>query len=154
MKTCYTCNESKPAEAYSLRSDGKGPEGVCKVCKNIYAKAKQREKRLADPVLSKRKQMLANARHRAKTNGYPCTITLDDICQPDTCPVLGIPLDWNSSVRANPNGPSLDKHVPELGYIPGNVSVVSRRGNMLKSDMTVEDAENVLRFLKSLGLEK
>lgn len=42
------------------------------------------------------------------------------------CPVLGIDLTT----------PSLDKIIPALGYVPGNIAVISMKANMLKGDET------------------
>ena len=61
---------------------------------------------------------------------YPCTITKDDIFIPSHCPVFGMPLEIGQGVPTD-NSPSLDKIIPALGYIPGNVLVVSNKANIL-----------------------
>jgi hypothetical protein len=98
-----------------------------------------------------RKRMILSARARATEGGYPCTITLNDIVIPTRCPVLGIPL--RSSVGrlegVTDNSPSLDKVVPALGYVPGNVIVVSHRANRLKSDASLAELTLLARFYKS-----
>lgn len=45
-----------------------------------------------------------------------------------------------------PNSPSLDKIVPELGYVKGNIVVVSLRANQIKSDATIEELQAVAKF--------
>ena len=37
------------------------------------------------------------------------------------------------------NSPSLDKIVPELGYVPGNITIVSSKANRLKSQQSPEE---------------
>jgi hypothetical protein len=86
----------------------------------------------------KRKQrpeffMLSNARHRAKERGQPCTISEKDIVIPAVCPLLGLALETQLGVLAH-NSPSLDRIDPALGYVPGNVWVISHRANSMKND--------------------
>lgn len=49
---------------------------------------------------------------------------------PETCPVLGIPLTIGG--KRSPSSPSLDRIDPALGYVPGNIRVISDRANRLK----------------------
>jgi hypothetical protein len=83
--------------------------------------------------------ILKNARNRAKAKGIPFTITEEDIVIPEVCPVLGIPLERGDQKDFAYNSPSLDRIVPELGYVPGNVIVMSNKANRMKSDGTKED---------------
>ena len=51
------------------------------------------------------------------------TITINDLVFPERCPVLNIPL--LSTGKRTDNSPSLDRIIPSLGYVPGNVKVIS-----------------------------
>jgi len=88
--------------------------------------------------------MLRAARQRAAKRGIPCTISAEDIEKVwvDTCPILGIPLRLNED-KAGPDSPSLDKIIPSLGYVPGNIQVISNLANMMKHDAS---PEQLLRF--------
>ena len=46
------------------------------------------------------------------------------------------------------NKATLDKLVPELGYVPGNVFIISWRANKLKSNMTIDELEKILNYMK------
>lgn len=82
----------------------------------------------------------AAAKERANKSGIPFNIELSDILIPDICPVLGIRIDKNlGRGRRQPDSPSLDKFVPERGYVKGNIQVVSWRANWLKNNGTVEE---------------
>ena len=84
--------------------------------------------------------MVQKARSRAKAMGLPCSITKHDIAIPDLCPILGIPLFENKGGgHSGPNSPSLDKIIPSLGYVPGNVQVISHRANTAKNDLSPEE---------------
>lgn len=93
--------------------------------------------------------MVRNARHRADAAGVPFTITKDDIYIPSHCPVLGIPL-IRGKKGGGPNSPSLDRVRPELGYVPGNIIVVSNRVNTLKSDATIQELRDIASFYATL----
>jgi len=69
--------------------------------------------------------------------GLPFALTPDDLVMPKLCPVLGIPLEVRG--RGEPNTPSVDRVIPALGYVRGNVRVISWRANKLKSDCTDPD---------------
>jgi hypothetical protein len=83
------------------------------------------------------------ARHRALKLGVPFTVTEADIVIPATCPVLGIPLKSGNRHTA----PSLDRHKPALGYVPGNITVMSNRANILKSDATTDEILSLAVYL-------
>lgn len=102
----------------------------------------------------RRYEALNNARTRAKRKGVPCTITIDDVPPiPDTCPVLGIPLRINNTA-AQGDSPSLDRIVPELGYVPGNVMWISNRANSIKNDATPTELRAVADFYENLHLRR
>lgn len=89
------------------------------------------------------KRMLQNAKYR---KGSDCTITLEDIVIPDVCPVYGIPLDRAAPPRS-PNKPSLDRIDNTKGYIPGNVCVISWAANSDKSNLTLDQAKALVRYM-------
>lgn len=86
------------------------------------------------------KKMLNRAKERAKKNNIPFSITEKDIVIPEYCPILGIKLEHHRGKSgAYKNSPSLDKIVPELGYVPGNVRVISQLANQCKGNATKEE---------------
>ena len=89
------------------------------------------------------------ARHKAKQQGVPFTIKASDIVIPKMCPILGIPLQ--SRGKSRDVAPSLDKVIPELGYVPGNIAVISNRANRIKSDSTQEELEKILQYVKQFN---
>lgn len=106
--------------------------------------ARQRELIQQDP----RPYLLKCARKRAKKTGREFSITIDDIVVPSHCPVLGLELTVLSEASASHNSMSLDRIDNNLGYVPGNVIVVSYRANTLKKDASVEELEAIVNFYK------
>ena len=95
--------------------------------------------------------MLREARRRAKERGVEFNIRPDQIEWPKDglCPIKKVPLERNSGNVAS-NSPSLDRIHSNKGYIPGNVRIISWRMNNLKGDLTLEEAENLLLYMKGL----
>jgi len=95
--------------------------------------------------LAAERRLLNSARYRAKRDGLPFGIDLDDIVIPERCPILGVVLNRSGGPRNNAT-PSLDKIVPEHGYTKGNVVVVCWRANRLKSSAGKTELAALARF--------
>jgi len=86
--------------------------------------------------------LVRHARTRGRRERVPATLSRADLgTLPTVCPVLGVPIEYGASRSgaANPYGPSLDRIIPRLGYVPGNVRIVSVRANLLRNDGTAEE---------------
>lgn len=82
------------------------------------------------------------AKHRAKREKIPFNITEKYLLTlpSELCPVFNIKLGWcKRTGGANSHSPSLDKIVPELGYVEGNVQWVSYKANSMKSNATFSE---------------
>lgn len=104
-----------------------------------------REKRKAYDKNRRRERLLGEARKRAREKGIAITITVDDIVIPQKCPALGIPLAFDGKRE---NWPSLDRLDNSLGYVPGNVFVISCRANKIKNDATLAEIEAIARYMR------
>jgi hypothetical protein len=96
-------------------------------------KLKNRKNATRDRRKSPVRGLLFGARERAKKKGIPCDITRADINVPEACPVLGIPLIRSVGKMGTDNSPSLDRVNPCIGYVRGNVVVMSHRANAIKN---------------------
>lgn len=98
-------------------------------------------------VRSPRFKVWIEAKGRAKKKGLPFTIGVTDVVVPALCPLLGIPLKHHVGDGKGPRDdtPSLDRLVPRLGYVPGNVWVISNRANRIKADATADELALVSR---------
>ena len=93
------------------------------------------------------KWLLWTARARAKKKGLLFSIKEADIVIPECCPVLGIELRPTDG-SVSDSSPTLDRLDSSLGYIPGNVRVISHKANRLKSDMTLDEVKKLLRYME------
>lgn len=94
-----------------------------------------------------------SAKSRAKRNGIKFDLEFSDIVIPEFCPVLGIKLKQRDGKLAD-NSPSLDRIIPELGYVKGNVLVVSNKANRIKNNATVDELCRLAEFYFNLVKER
>lgn len=149
-KVCAKCATEKPKTAYYKSSGTYG--GLMHNCIEC-TKAVQYEKRHLIYAL------VSRAKARAKDNKLPFNLTTDyvatlinDLDNP-ICPVLGIPMTWRQEKAGTnhvaSNSLSLDRIVPERGYVEGNVAVISMLANQIKTNATYHDIFKVAEWLKN-----
>lgn len=95
--------------------------------------------------------MWSGARQRADVAGLPFSISVDDIVIPDRCPVLDIVLTPTPKGSGRMDAaPSIDRIKPSLGYVPGNVVVISWRANQIKNRWEASELRRVAEWLDYL----
>lgn len=62
--------------------------------------------------------------------------------------MLGLALSLGAG-KSHDNSPTLDRIVPDLGYVPGNVAVISFRANAIKRNATVAELKAVAAWLET-----
>lgn len=156
MKVCGKCKNPKEVTEFGrckTYPDGRTYE--CRECHNLVRRewSKNNRKKSNDIL---RKYLKANpefslfvsAKARAKKYGKPFGISRKDIVIPEVCPVLGIPLFKSGQKHSMGNSPSLDAIVPTLGYVPGNIAVISHRANTIKTNATPGELRKVADWLE------
>lgn len=108
--------------------------------------------------LSKKRQedpcrfIFYSAKCRSKRNGIVFEITKNDVYElypiDGKCPILGIDLSPSVSTTQD-SSPSLDRIIPELGYVKGNIVIISHRANRIKNNSTLEDLKKIVCFLEN-----
>ena len=119
----------------------------------LWERKRMQKYREADPKKVWSWYASARARSRARDRNVPYSISpayLQSIAV-DICPVLGFPLVYSTKATTSPNprpdNPSVDCIIPGLGYVPGNVAVISRRANVIKNDATADEVMRVAVWL-------
>lgn len=144
-KTCKSCGVNKPIDQYY--SNRRGLHSVCRPCyikRNSAYQAKYRSKnRFAIRVRS--------CKSRSREKQLPFNLTSKHLkgIWTGVCPAFGVPLNINS-LRGSEGHAQLDRIIPDLGYIQGNVVWLSERANRIKDDASIEDLERLIKWLKSL----
>lgn len=89
---------------------------------------------------------------RAKKDGTPFELTYEEaermIRETPVCPVFGVLLTPGTK-RARDNSPSFDCFIPALGYVTGNVHVISFRANRLKGNATAAEIQQLAGWMQS-----
>ena len=96
---------------------------------------------------------ISNCKRRSKKESIPFNLTPEYIYNifpaDGICPILGCKIVFGLD-DGNENSPSLDKIIPSLGYVEGNVIWVSMRANRLKSDASLDEMKRLYDFYAEL----
>ena len=149
-RVCDVCNVEKNLNHFSLLDKTRIKTMERKItCKNCSKALNERERRNRDWKIDAARLLYKNIKSRCKRMGREFSIELEDILIPEKCPVFGFNLkreDRETWMFA----PSVDRIYSSKGYIKGNVTVVSRRANILKRDATLEELEQLFNYYKTL----
>tara|TARA_R110002126_G_scaffold43449_1_gene124474 strand:+ start:694 stop:1335 length:642 start_codon:yes stop_codon:yes gene_type:complete len=166
-RLCKYCNEQKHFKEFRELQKGRGWKAQngsarypqCLVCERIAAAKRYR--------LNGIHQKYNGARTNAKKKGVPFEISKEYLIQllanaPDKCPVFGTKFVINRYTAKNKENKgsfrddsvSLDRIIPELGYVEGNLVIVSDLANRIKTNATPEQIIKVGEFYKKLLKKK
>lgn len=161
LKQCYDCLKVKPLANFQMLVRVSKRCRKCRRTASAEAEQRNRDRSRAyfrnnrDAALFRvrtryredpRNGLLVSARGRAKQRGRSFSIIKGDLHVPKACPLLGIPIIAGSR---SDNSPTIDRIDPRFGYILGNVWIVSRKANTIKSDATIEEVDILLRNWKA-----
>lgn len=92
--------------------------------------------------------LLHRAKMRAKNAGIAFNLHISDIIIPEYCPIFPqIKLSPVTTRGGSDSSPSLDRIKPDIGYIKGNVQVISSRANRAKSNLTPQEIFQLAQYL-------
>lgn len=121
-----------------------------------YEKRKERKRVWLNNYRSTRegyiRTSLASIKHRCKLNNIPFDLTYEflESIAVKRCPIFGIEFVWktqNKGPGADENSPTLDRVIPDLGYVQGNVVFISFLANRIKQDVTEKELYAVADWL-------
>ena len=95
-------------------------------------------------------RILTRVRSRSKQKNIPFNLTIEDIKVPEICPLLGVPIESQPKKGYHPNSPSIDRIIPDKGYVKGNIWIISNRANTLKNDATLSELKTLVENLEKL----
>lgn len=111
---------------------------------NKKSRDKDRRLKLENPVKNWYQQVKQDAHKR----GHEFNLTIEDFALPEKCPILGIPLQFHFDSKIYPDTPSMDRVDNLVGYLKGNVRVISWKANRYKSNMSKETVRNILEYME------
>jgi hypothetical protein len=101
-------------------------------------------------------KMYMAAKFRAKQKNIPFTLKLSEMPDiPKKCPVFGFDLEKGGNGHGlRDKSPSLDKIIPEKGYILGNVQIISGKANKMKSNATTEEIGKLYKYMLEISKKR
>ena len=159
-KICRNCKQEKLLEKYQLFKSHNGKEysrHTCRDCINLRTLSKETpsdKRQKANREKKRRESWEYSMFHQAKQRSIKKSIPFDldqeyiKSILTESCPILGIPLKKGTGSFSD-NSPSLDRINPKLGYVKGNVKVVSDRANRIKRDASIEELKAIINYMEN-----
>lgn len=154
-----TCSKCLLEKHNTRRQNGYVWSGT-KVCSSKYYLKnrdkfllKARQQRLRDPKRYWAVNAASAAKKRANYLGLPFDIDADYVVSilTDKCPVFGTVFKYHGNGVGNKQSATLDRLKPKLGYVRGNLVVISRLANCIKQDAGHSEIRRVADWLEKLA---
>jgi len=156
-RRCIGCKTSKPLtrDYYRLSKTYRGIvylSRTCKECKSAADSHNSKTYQKSHPERFWITKTVSCALRRARNSKVPADrnalrqIAMEHI-HGSPCLCCGTPMTFFSSGTRN-TWASLDRVIPSRGYVHGNLQFICYRCNLLKSDATISEMENILKYMK------
>lgn len=149
-KLCKFCNEDFLVEHANQKF-------CCEMCrvearrvyKLDYYQRKEVKARMRNSAADWRSRNYVQSRlntikNKSKEIGVEFNLAVEDIVVPTHCPALGLELDGHDSNHTW----TIDRLIPELGYIPENIRIISGQANRLKNNSTLWEMRALLAYME------
>ena len=141
MKTCSNCKGEFDLDMFEYNKKKRCYRSICKKCRNIQI-MEMRYSTVENHI----KRRLSRLKERAKRLGFPFDLSYDDLAnqlelQDRKCFYTDKPLVFYEykKIPDKRTAPSIDKIIPEKGYVKGNIVWCIDRINSIKYDVTLDE---------------
>lgn len=141
---CTKCNTVKPSKEFNRGRKGTDKEYVFSYCKDC------RNKQIIANLNSDPRKFIKDRFNRlllrSKKDNIKCTITFEELLlryysQKEKCFFTDEPFSFVAGQKLQRNSLSIDKIIPEKGYVKGNVVFTTHRINTCKNDLSLSEIE-------------
>ena len=151
-KKCNKCEHNKP---FSEFPKGKDANGLYYICKSCLLERNQRHYRQKDPLTRWIDATASDVKGRAKRKGIIFTLTKELLRsmytnQHGKCVYCTNEFDLNGTQHDHKRSPSIDRLIPEQGYVESNVVLCCHRCNTIKNDATLDELRLLTETLSAL----
>ena len=148
---CPQCKQWLPLHAnffYKNKTRKSGFTNQCKDCIN----ERNRNLLIEENVETWFTWKAADSKHRAKKKGIDFNLKFDDLEYPVFCPMTKNKLSYavmtkNTEYRQRAEAASLDRINCNIGYVAGNVRIVSWRYNFMKGPYSDNDLYEICKII-------
>ena len=145
MYLCIKCKLHK--ESTEFHKDIRKPEGIdnrCKVCRKEQAHQSRLDNYFNEYTRTKKSEC------KKKSYNFDLTPEYLESIWTGFCAIFNSPITYNHQGCGSHHvgQAALDRKIPELGYVIGNVQWVSGRANRIKYNATIEELEMILKNMK------
>lgn len=148
----YYAQNREKCRVYNKAWAKNNPEKIKQYIKKFKQRADYSERRKAyrQKFLSKQsnetdREWQRRTFNRRKRSSGRSALQPTDLTWPTHCPVFGYELDYTGQDPIR--GWSIDRLNPAHGYVPGNVAIISRLANTIKSNATSTQIRQVADWL-------
>ncbi len=168
-KLCKKCNTIKTTD--NFHKNKRTTSGLSEYCisckkeydllyrqtdkiKQMYSSEKYKRKKLKYKNENYIKIKLITTKMSARARNIEFSIDENDLSiLPEYCPLLNVKIDYEYGNGINLNAASIDRIDNSKGYIKGNVWIISRLANTMKSEATIEQllefSNNTIKIFKN-----
>lgn len=138
------------ASSEKYRNSEKGKQAQRKWRKSEGCKASRARWKDKDPEWAWALAAVWSARRRASKAAVAFNLTNEYVRSilPSHCPVFGTPFMYQGNKKTGAESPSVDRLKPELGYVLGNIAIISLKANAIKQNANAEEIQKVADWLK------
>lgn len=157
MKICERCGKEKGFRCFR-RGRARKNHAVCNQCDDYlkkrnsgyFKKSKNQEQKDEYKRNNPLKVVCSAAKGRATKNNIPFNISSDYLegLWTGKCACCGVDIEYGTNDRKHQA--QLDRSIPSVGYVKGNVAFLCKTCNMIKSDACWEEVEAVYNYMKGL----
>tara|TARA_A100001234_G_scaffold221251_1_gene236527 strand:- start:627 stop:1289 length:663 start_codon:yes stop_codon:yes gene_type:complete len=147
---CCSCKQWLPLNVeyfYVSKRNKMGYTGKCKECHEKY----RTNRRMTEDTKIWFSERSSAAKQRIKGKNLAFTISYKDLDYPAYCPITGLKLTYllsrGGTGRKRLHAASIDRIDSNLGYVPGNVRIISWAANWMKSYL---DEDNFLDIVEKI----
>lgn len=94
------------------------------------------------------KRLFRSAKQRSKNEGVVFNLEVQDIEVHSNCPVCNVEMKVSSKKGGTTSSPTLDKIIPEKGYVKGNIAVICKLCNSTKGSGSAELHRKIADYIE------
>jgi hypothetical protein len=115
-----------------------------------YSKRSRALRLKRNPLEFRLKRSLSAAKTRSRLTNVDFDLTLEYLFEiypkDEMCPILKVSFVWGTR-KDKEFSPSIDRMIPEKGYVKGNVKFICYKANRIKSDSTIDILQKLIRYM-------